>query len=441
MHAWAFHSIDLVIHCANAVLVFLLLEKLTQHKLASFLAALVFVVHPLNAEAVYWASQRKDLLSAFFSLLSIHAYVRYLERDQMKMLVWSTVACIAALLTKIGSFPLSLLFLVMDWATGRSFSWRLVTEKLPMLIASAVFIYVGTLGAQQFLAPIGLQTMILLAAKGTAHQLLLFLYPWGLNVFLHQQNPVIFGDPEFLISMIVTVAFGLASLYFLIKRRDPLLAIGSVWFFLFLAPTYTAAQKAGLLFFTSDKYGYVPMIGLLLVCVWIYVTFVEKRPALKKSLLILTGIWLLLFGWRTFDYGFAWKDTVTMYERVADVDEDNSLAHIGLGYLDAQKGDWNSALVHYDIAMKYDPDNLVGYTNAAGSYRSMGKPKELADVLRKMLPHVTRRQLRGDPSTVKVLLFAGREVLPTIDMQLARDILTKLTELVPENPDVVQALR
>jgi tetratricopeptide (TPR) repeat protein len=184
----------------------------------------------------------------------------------------------------------------------------------------------------------------------------------------------------------------------------------------------------------------MPMIGLLLVCIWMFVTLTEKRPSLAKPLMIVAGLWMVLFGWRTFDYGFAWKDTVSMYERVADVDEDNGLAHIGLGFLDAQKGDFESALTHYEVSMKNDPENLVAYTNAAGAYRSLGKPNELAEVLKKMLPHVTQRQLRGDPSTVKVLLFAGREVLPSIDMQLARDILTRLTELVPENADL-QALR
>jgi hypothetical protein len=236
MNAWAFHSIDLLLHCANGVLVFLLLERLTQHRLASLLAGIAFVIHPLNAEAVYWASQRKDLLSAFFSLLSIHAYVRYLDRDQTKMLMWSTAFCILALFSKVGSFPLPILFLVMDWATGRSLSWRLITEKLPMIIAALLFIYIGTLGAQQFLAPVGLETMILLAAKGTVYQLMHFVAPWGLNVFLHQQTPVTFADPIFAISMIITVVVGVASLFFLIKRRDPLLAIGSVWFFLFLGP-------------------------------------------------------------------------------------------------------------------------------------------------------------------------------------------------------------
>ena len=220
------------------------------------------------------------------------------------------------------------------------------------------------------------------------------------------------------------------------KRRDPLLAIGSVWFFLFLAPTYTAAQKAGLLFFTSDKYGYMPMIGLLLVCIWIFVTFIEKRQALAKTMVVLAGAWIVLFGWRTFDYGFAWKDTVTLYLHIADADEDNSLAHIGLGYLDAQKGDWDSALAHYEVAIKYDPDNLVAYTNAAGAYRSLGKSQELSDVLTRMLPHLTARQLRGDPSTVKVLVFAAREVLPAIDPGLAEEIMRKLQELVPESSDL-----
>lgn len=441
MSSTAFHAIDLLLHLTNAVLAFLLLERLTQHKLGSFLAALVFVIHPLNSEAVYWASQRKDLLSAMFPLLSIHAYVRYLERDDLKWIVWSTVACIAALFTKVGSFPLPLLFLVMDYSTGRSFSWRWITEKLPMLIASLLFIYIGTLGAQQFLAPVGMVEVILLAAKGTAYQLFRFIGPWHTSPFLHQQTPVTLADPMFAISMIVSVIAGCAALFFFIKRKDPLLAIGSMWFFLFLAPTYTAAQKAGLLFWTSDKYGYVPMIGLLLVCVWIYVSFIEKHTTLKKVVLVLTGLWLALFGWRTFDNGYSWKDTVTLYERVVDRDEDNGLAHIGLGFLAAQAGDYEKAITHYEVSMQYDPENLVAYTNAAGSYRSLGKPEELADVLRKMLPHVTARQLKGDPSTVKVLLFAGREVLPSIDMELAREILTKLTELVPENPDVQAALR
>ena len=191
MNAWAFHGTDLLLHIINGALVFLLLEKFTQHRFASLLAALVFVIHPLNSEAVLWASQRKDLLSACFALLSIHTYIKYLEHERTSLL-------------KVGVFPLPILFLVIDWATGRRFTSRVFLEKAPMLAAALIFIYVGTLGAQQFLAPIGLQTMILLAAKGTAYQLFRFLGPWQPNVFLHQQTPVTFADPVFVISMIVS---------------------------------------------------------------------------------------------------------------------------------------------------------------------------------------------------------------------------------------------
>lgn len=429
MNSWAFHGTDLIIHCANVILAFLLFEKLAENRLAAFLAALVFAIHPLNSEAVYWASQRKDLLSTFLALGSIHTYIKYLEHENTRWIIYSCVAFALALFAKIGVFTLPVLFLTLDWVTGRKMTTRVFVEKIPFFALSAIFIIIGSFGGQQFLGTIGITNILLLAVKGTAYILLHMIFPWTQNVFLYERAEPVITNPTIMISVAASVLLLIVTVTAVIRRRNPLIAAGLAWFCITLAPTFTAAQKAGLLFYTAEKYAYLPMIGLLIAALGLILVITEKYPRSSHLLGICTILWVGIFAVRTHVYGYAWKDTVTLYNHVLTVEPDNPIALTGLGFIEGQKGDWTKALEYHTRSLKADPENLMVYINTAGAYRSLGKTRELVETFRSMLPHITRRQLLGDPSVQQILEYAGTQVLPAYDQELGKELLRKVKEL------------
>ncbi|MEX2016403.1 MAG: hypothetical protein WD873_07160, partial [Candidatus Hydrogenedentales bacterium] len=137
----AFHRTDLLLHAANSVLVYALLFAVTRSWLASIAAALLFALHPLRVESVAWASERKDVLSAFFALAATLAYVRYTRAPN-----WGRYACAAllfalALLAKPMAVTLPVLWLALDyWPLARLHDQAqrraALLEKIPLLVLS-----------------------------------------------------------------------------------------------------------------------------------------------------------------------------------------------------------------------------------------------------------------------------------------------------------------
>ncbi len=111
----AFRTTNYLLHSANAVLLFLWLRKLTGRDSASLFVAAVFAFHPLHVESVQWISERKDVLSMFFGLLTLLAWQRYLQVRRYRQLAWVCLAYLASLMSKQMFVTLPVLLLLLDY--------------------------------------------------------------------------------------------------------------------------------------------------------------------------------------------------------------------------------------------------------------------------------------------------------------------------------------
>jgi len=128
------HLTSLIIHVANTVLLFFLLSLVTRRLRPSAFAAALFGIHPLHVESVAWISERKDVLSAFFMLITLLAYVWYTAAPSVKRYALVGLLFAMGLMSKPMLVTLPLLLLLMDPPLGRAAAWkRLVIEKLPLL--------------------------------------------------------------------------------------------------------------------------------------------------------------------------------------------------------------------------------------------------------------------------------------------------------------------
>src|ERR1017187_2469733 len=116
----AHHEVNVLLHAANAVLLFLLLQRARGFCWRSLMVAALFALHPVNVESVAWAAERKNVLSMFFFLLALHAYVWYTRRSALRRYMLIAFLFVLALLSKPQVITFPFLLLLLDyWPLGR----------------------------------------------------------------------------------------------------------------------------------------------------------------------------------------------------------------------------------------------------------------------------------------------------------------------------------
>ena len=273
------HLTNLLLHAANAVLLFAVLASMTGTLWRPALAAAVFAVHPLHVESMAWVAERKDLLSGLFWLLTLAAYTVYARRPgSRRYLVVAGLFCLG-LLSKpmVVSLPLVLLF--VDWwplgrapchrSDGGGRSWvRLVIEKVPLLLLAAGSAAMTLTAQRRGGAVVGFGDLELTARLGNAvvavqHYIGAILWPSGLAVFYPYPEGGI-GVWSLASAVLLIAGVTAAALWF--RARWPHLGAGWLWFLTALVPVLGLVQVGGQA--AADRYTYLPKIGILFMICW-----------------------------------------------------------------------------------------------------------------------------------------------------------------------------
>ena len=437
-----FHLIDLLLHIGCAGLACWIIDRLTGKRWVALLMGLAFAVHPLNAEAVVWATQRKDVLSALFALLSFVAYIRNVEDDERpRWLIVSIVAYGAGLLAKVGVVPLPIAFLLFDWVAGRKDAMKLCIEKSWFILVAVPVVMANLYVGESFVGAVGIWPLLLMGAKSIAVLFGLAIVPWTLSSIRWQPEPVTIADPT-MIGSLVAVALMIGVTAWLLQKRPTfsMAGFGLAWFMLFLLPTFPSAFKAGLLYYTSEKYAYLPLAGLLIADAIIFIALWERWPKLRMWIGGAAVIIVTLLAMRTFLYVPQWKDIVTYSQYVLRSDPDNPHALANLGLDAEQRGDLHTARDFYERALASDPIDITHYLNAASLANQQGRTADMQRILRSLVHAMTARQLRGDARLVEAILKAALSAAQAGDETLAMDLVKRLSALVPENAAVKEVM-
>src|SRR5439155_11011710 len=111
----AFHVTDLLLHTANAILLFLVLQSMSGAALSSAFVAAVFALHPLHVESVAWIAERKDVLSTLFWMLTLWAYWRYVQHPGWRRYALTMAMLTMGLLSKPMLVTLPAILLLLDY--------------------------------------------------------------------------------------------------------------------------------------------------------------------------------------------------------------------------------------------------------------------------------------------------------------------------------------
>ena len=313
------HGMNVLLHAVNALLLFWILSKATGGVWRSFFAALIFTVHPLNVETVAWIAQRKSLLSAFFSLITVAAYGWYVRRGGWHRYVLAAFAFALALMAKPMAVSLPLLLLLFDyWPLRRAEDLRflqrwskLTVEKLPLLAMSAASSVMaemaqGAGGSVMGLSLLPLSARLENAAISYVAYVGKIFWPAKLATFYPLQLSPPAGDA--IASAVILIAISALALYL---RRYPYLAVGWFFFVISMIPVIGMVQVGfqGM----ADRYTYVPAIGLLIALTWGMAEAVRSVPVARAALAVAGVCLAAVFSFTTARYLRDWQNSVTLF--------------------------------------------------------------------------------------------------------------------------------
>jgi tetratricopeptide (TPR) repeat protein len=387
--ARGFHTTNVVVHAANAALLFFVLGALTGERWKSAAAAALFAAHPLRVESVAWVSERKDVLSLFFGLLALWAYSAWTRNRTAASYAVVTGALILSLLSKPMLVTFPCLLLVLDWwPLGRvktAGGWRpLVVEKLPwfaLCLASSVV----TFEAQQFGGSVrGLAALpfdVRIESATVAYATYLWKTVWPINLAPFYPYPD-GGWPGWQAALSTAVLLAL-TLLAIQQRQRPYLLAGWLWFVGTLVPVIGLVQVGSQAF--ADRYTYFPSIGLYIALVWATADLVAWKK-LRVACAIAAVLALAALTWR--QSGF-WNDDITLWPHTLQVTGPNAQAYSNVGIAYENRGELSEAIKYYALAVETNPGYGTARYNLARTLKGQGRVTEAIE-------HY-RAALRADP--------------------------------------------
>ncbi|MEW6305429.1 MAG: tetratricopeptide repeat protein [Verrucomicrobiota bacterium] len=372
VNAGAHLLVNVLLHSLSAALLFLLLVRMTREFWLSAIVAALFAWHPLRVESVAWVSERKDVLSTLFWLLTTLAYVRYTERPGRRRYLIFLCTFAVACLTKPMLVTLPFALLLLDvWPLSRlspaaafnapGMAARfdalrgslapLLREKIPLFIM-IFFLAVATYHFQDAgdaVKEFPLASRVQNATVAYAAYLGKTLWPESLAVLYPRRDtlPLI----EVLFACALLLAITATCLRFL--RARPFLAVGWFWYLGTLVPVIGFIQVGEQAM--ADRYTYVPGIGLFIMLVWGARELVNRTPAMRwagRAAAALAMVACLVLTSRQLRL---WRDPLDLFTHTARVTRDNATAYFVLGSISYDRGDFLRAFEHVQTGLRIRP--------------------------------------------------------------------------------------
>jgi len=433
------HAFNIFYHLLNSLLAFLVAIRLLGHLKGALFVALLFALHPVQADAVTYISGRRDLLSGLFFFIGFLAFLQYREREGKKWFALAGAAYLLALLSKEMSVTLPLVFLAYD--TIRNAEKRTVWQGLRLALARGYRLYTplitvgGLFGAYVLLFAHASRQMayyggsplltILTTARAFAHYVKLLAFPatlsadYSFNGFPATRS---LADPAAFLALLVlgAILYGLVAL----KAELPMAAFGGLWFFIVLLPVSQLIPHHELM---AEHYLYIPSFGLFLAAGAVLARHVAKGrrtgPAYAACALA-----LLLLGARTNVRNQDWKDDLTLWTKTAQTVPQSARARANLGKAYIRRGLDGLAEQEFAEAVRIQPEEPQYRDNLGLAHLRLGRLAEAELEL--------REALRADPSLVSGHMNLGLTLYQTRRFEEAK---REFREALQIRPNVAMA--
>jgi tetratricopeptide (TPR) repeat protein len=359
---------------------------------SAFVAAL-FAVHPLHVESVAWISERKDVLSGVFFMLTLAAYVRYARQPSAARYMMMTILFTLGLMSKPMLVTLPFVLLLLDfWPLGRgrgmeisgersevrrersvvSGQWSvvsrrwsvvrgLVVEKIPLFALSAASCLATLLVQRQAAGSIDqlpFAWRVNNAIVTCVAHIWQMLWPVKLAVFYpHPDNRLLLWQIFLALALLIAITVAVIAL----RQKRPYLITGWLWYLGMLVPVIGLVQVGEQA--RADRYTYLPQVGLYLALTWTIVDLSASWRRPREILGVAAATLITALTWRAWIQASYWKNSETLWTHTLAVTSDNDVAHNNLGFIFLRRGELDEAISHFQTALNIRANNPQTHYN------------------------------------------------------------------------------
>jgi tetratricopeptide (TPR) repeat protein len=436
----AHHATNILFHLINSVLAFVVFRRMTGDFWKSAIIAALFAVHPAHVESVAWISERKDVLSTLFWLLTMLAYFKYTgfqrtdaetqsaenkeseTKDKGQIFYYLTILLFAlGLMSKPMLVTLPFVLLLCDfWPLERLKSRKdlipLIVEKLPLFILSAVSCAITILAQKANNSVVNLQylpleTRFINTILSYVKYVAMLFYPVNLGIWYPFDAQVNF----WLFAAACLFLIGVTALCVRQRRERKYLLTGWLWFLGTLVPVIGIVQVG--LQSLADRYTYIPFFGLFIILVWGSGEIVERLKVRREIVAAVVALVLIVLTALSHKQASYWRNSETLYTHTLSFTSNNFFlmdnlckhyivkadqqtaerrcselleatspspeAHNTLGLLRVEIGKYDEALKSFQTALRLNPKAGIFYSNMSVAYAKLGKTDEAEKALQK----------------------------------------------------------
>ena len=399
------HLTSLTLHIANSLLLFLVFARMTGAIWKSLFVASLFAFHPINIESVAWAAERKNVLSAFFWLLTMWAYIRYVQKRNLARYSMVFLFFALGLMSKPMLVTLPFVLLLLDYWPLKRFKiardqriisgdtgnqienkkklLNLVFEKIPLVVLVVGSCIVTLLAQKSWGAVVSFEIVPLTTRVSNAlisyfEYLEKMVWPTNFSVFYPYPTDELFIWKNLMSGLILT---GTTIMALRLIRKAPYLAVGWFWYLGTLIPVIGLVQVGQQAM--ADRYAYIPLVGIFIIIAWGLPELLKNFPFRKKLLSVLTGIFfsvLMTLTWIQLQY---WENSVKLFEHAIEVTDKKYPSFVAvynnLGVVLNEQMKFKEATVHLKNAVKLQPNYAEAHNNLGNSLSGLNRFRE-ADI-------------------------------------------------------------
>ena len=433
LNPFGYHLVNLLFHIISTILLFLILHRMTKKLWPSAFVAALFAIHPLHVESVAWIAERKDVLSTFFWMLTMGAYSYYVEHPGLRRYFLVLLFFALGLMAKPMLVTLPFVLLLLDyWPLQRfgeikpdhkvqtevfkpvtsdkqkkksktkqaiketlevkkpadpEYKWSLIYpllwEKVPLFILailSSIVTYVaaqsgGLKSIEAF--PLGVR----IGNAFISYIAYIGKMIWPSNLAVFYPYPTLLVPWQVLGSVLLLIAITVAV--FRMVKRSPYLATGWLWYIGTLVPVIGILQAGGQAM--ADRYTYIPLIGLFIMVAWGVPDLLKKWNHRKEILLTSSALSILCLSIITWTQVGYWQDSITLFNHILKVTDNNWLAYNSRGVAYKDLGNYKQAIEDYGRAIEIKPGYADAYNNRGLAYNGLGNYSQAIEDLNRAI--------------------------------------------------------
>ena len=478
-----YHLTNVILHVMSVLLLFWLFNRMTGAIWKSAFVAALFALHPLHVESVAWIAERKDVLSAFFWMLTLCLYVYYTEKPVIKRYLLVLLSFVCALMSKPIVVTLPLIMILMDyWPLNRLQSRKIVTsmpevvsvsanegkkknklkkealkktiaasddrkipetkiagiiplwqlrEKIPFFILSAVLVIITLSPPDNSYIPDNQQYIQFPLISRLVNVPVSFV-TYLMKTFWPHDMAILYPFTEHLplwqvagasLLILAVTAFVIAA-----AKRLPYLFAGWMWFAVTIAPVIGIMQISKKMpYAIADRYHYLPSIGLAVMMAWGIPALIKSEETGKKILFTAGIIFLAVMSFLSSNQCGYWKNSIALYSRTLKVTDNNWHIYFNRALAYEDLGNHGQAIEDYNRAIESRPGYAEAYNNRGNTYFGFGNYRQAIEDL--------NRAIEIRPDYAKAYANRGNAYVRLGNYRQAIDDYSRAIEIKPAFPE------